>query len=65
MTALRSLERDKDIPLDVLVDALEDAILNAYAKSTNPVKGARVSLDRKSGKVTVWAPELDLSLIHI
>ncbi|HOA87961.1 transcription termination factor NusA [Propioniciclava tarda] len=59
MTALRSLERDKDIPLDVLVDALEDAILNAYAKSTNPVKGARVSLDRKSGKVTVWAPELD------
>ncbi len=59
MTALRSLERDKDIPLDVLVDALEDAILNAYAKTSNPVQGARVVLDRKSGKVTVFAPETD------
>lgn len=59
MAALRSLERDKDIPLDVLVQALEEAILNAYAKTASPVKGARVVLDRKSGTVTVLAPELD------
>ena len=29
MNALRSLERDKDIPRDVLVRAMEEAILNA------------------------------------
>lgn len=59
MAALRMLERDKDIPFDVLVAALEEAILNAYLHSLHPVKGARVSLDRKSGKVTVIAPETD------
>ena len=30
MTALRALERDKDIPMTVLVAAMEEAILNAY-----------------------------------
>ncbi len=59
MSALRTLERDKEIPMDVLVRALEDALLNAYEKSANPVKGARVVLDRKTGRVTVWAPEVD------
>lgn len=59
MSALRTLERDKEIPMDVLVRALEDALLNAYEKSANPVKGARVVLDRKTGRVTVWSPEVD------
>ncbi len=59
MTALRSLERDKDIPMDVLVRAMEEAILNAYEKSAHPVKGARVELDTKSGTFAVMAPETD------
>jgi len=59
MTALRALERDKGIPLDYLVTALEDALLNAYDKTEAPVPGARVELNRKSGAVTVLAPELD------
>lgn len=59
MAALRSIERDKEIPLDVLVKALEDAILNAYGKTAAPVKGARVTLDRKTGRVSVLTPELD------
>lgn len=59
MSALRSIERDKEIPLEVLVDALEDAILNAYMKTENPVHGARVELDRKSGRVSVYVPEVD------
>lgn len=59
LAALRSIERDKEIPFDVLLSALEDAIENAYAKTAGPVKGARVRVDRKSGKVEVWAPELD------
>lgn len=59
MTALRALERDKDISMNVLVEALEEALLNAYEKSAHPVDGARVSLDRKTGRVSVMAPELD------
>ncbi len=59
MAALRSLEYDLGISMDVLVDALEEALLNAYEKTVNPVRGARVTLDRKSGKVTVLVPEFD------
>ena len=59
MAALRSLEYDMGVPLDVLVSALEEALLNAYDKSANPVPGARVTLDRKSGQVRVLVPEFD------
>ena len=59
MNALRSLERDKDIPMDVLVRAMEEAILNAYEKSGTEVKGARVELDTKTGRFAVYAPERD------
>ena len=59
MAALRSLERDKDIPMGVLVQAMEDALLNAYEKSAHPVKGARVEVDTKTGRVIVHAPERD------
>ena len=59
MTALKALERDKEISMDVLVEALSDALANAYAKTPGAIDGARVEIDRRSGKVTVWAPELD------
>ncbi|MEA5155411.1 transcription termination factor NusA [Raineyella sp.] len=59
MAALRAIEHDKEIPLEVLVSALEEALLTAYHKTDDPVPGARVVLDRKSGKVAVIAPEKD------
>ncbi|MGC4151960.1 MAG: transcription termination factor NusA [Propionicimonas sp.] len=59
LQALKQLERDKEIRMDVLLHALEDALLNAYAKTPGAIDGARVTIDTKSGKVTVLAPELD------
>lgn len=59
MAALRAIERDKEIPLEVLVSALEEAMLTAYTKTEAPVPGARVELDRRSGRVAVIAPEKD------
>ncbi len=59
MSALRMLETDKGIAMEVLVKALEEALLNAYDKTAAPVKGARVVLDRKTGRVSVLAPERD------
>lgn len=59
MSALKALERDKGFPLDVVVSALEDALLNAYLKTPQAVEGARIELNRKSGTFTVWVPELD------
>jgi len=59
MAALRQLEADKDIPIAVVIEALEDALLNAYEKTEKQVPGGRVTIDRKSGAVHVFAPELN------
>ncbi len=57
MTALRALEHEKDISFDVVVEAIETALLSAYHKSHGAHAQARVELDRKTGHVTVWARE--------
>ena len=59
MTVLRALEREKEISFDILVEALEQALLTAYHKTPGAVEKARVLLDRKSGHVTVLAAETD------
>jgi len=59
LSALKALERDKEISMEVLLGALSDALLNAYERTPGAVTGARVEIDRRSGKVSVLAPELD------
>ncbi|HNV09749.1 MAG TPA: transcription termination factor NusA [Propionibacteriaceae bacterium] len=59
LAALRAIEREKEIPFDFLVQALEDAMLNAYDKTDHPHEGAKVELNRKTGRFVVLAPELD------
>lgn len=57
MSALRALEREKGISVDLVVDAIETALLSAYHKGPDAHSNARVELDRASGHVTVWAKE--------
>jgi len=59
MSVLRMLEREKEISFDVLVDAIEQALLTAYQKTPGAYEHARVTLDRKTGHVVVLATELD------
>jgi N utilization substance protein A len=59
LSILRMLEREKEISFDVLVEAIEQALLTAYHKTPGAVEQARVQLDRKSGHVTVLATEVD------
>jgi N utilization substance protein A len=59
MSILRMLEREKEISFDVLVEAIEQALLTAYHKTPGAQEKARVELDRKTGHVTVLAAELD------
>jgi transcription termination/antitermination protein NusA len=55
LTALRSLEAEKDISMDLVIRAIEDALLVAYHRTDGAAASARVEVDRKSGHVTVWA----------
>jgi N utilization substance protein A len=58
MAVLRSLEREKDISFDVVVEAIEQALLVAYHRTEGAQQHARAELDRKTGHVTVYAQEL-------
>ncbi|KUG51546.1 transcription elongation factor NusA [Serinicoccus chungangensis] len=57
MAALRLLEREREIPMDVIAEAIEQALLSAYQRIEGHARHARVELDRSSGHVTVWARE--------
>ena len=59
LSILRMLEREKEISFEVLVEAIEQALLTAYHKTPGAQARARVQLDRKSGHVTVLAAEVD------
>jgi N utilization substance protein A len=65
ISVLRVLEREKDLPFEVLVRAIEEALLMAYDKTDGAVHGARVELDRRTGHVQVMAPELDENGLRI
>src|SRR5919108_148612 len=57
MNVLRGLESEKDISMDLVIKAIEDALLVAYQRTEGAAPVARVALDRQSGHVTVWAAE--------
>jgi len=59
MAALRALAREKEIPFDLVVRTIEQALLLAYHRTEGAEPHARVELDRSSGHVVVWAQETD------
>ena len=58
MAALRSLEREKDISFDLVVQAIETALLAADRHTEGAQPHARVTLDTKTGDAIVLAQEL-------
>ena len=68
LSVLRLMEREREIPFEELVQIIEQAILTAYLKHSGESdrkagegvdSHARVVLDRKTGKVTVFVAEHD------
>jgi N utilization substance protein A len=58
INALHSIEREKEISFETIVDALETALLTAYKHTPHSMPHARVVIDRKTGDVVVWAQDL-------
>jgi N utilization substance protein A len=59
IAALKAFERDRGIGLEALAVAVEQALLGVYQRDEAACATARVALDRQTGKVLVWAQELD------
>ncbi|WP_222193823.1 transcription termination factor NusA [Modestobacter italicus] len=66
VTALKAVEREKGIPADTVLHAIETALVTAYRHADGAAKHVRVQIDRKSGEVAVLAQELgpDGEVVH-
>ena len=52
--ALHQIEKEKSIPFDLLIEALEDALHSAYNKTSGAVRFSEVRIDRESGQIHVY-----------
>jgi transcription termination/antitermination protein NusA len=59
LAALRALEREREIPFDTIIAAIETALLTAYRHTEGANPHARVEIDRKTGFAAVYAQEVD------
>ena len=59
LAALRALEREREIPFDTILAAIETALLTAYRHTDGAEGHARVEIDRKNGAALVFAQEFD------
>jgi transcription termination/antitermination protein NusA len=59
LAALRALEREREIPFETILAAIETALLTAYRHTEGAHPHARVEIDRKTGAATVYAQEFD------
>lgn len=53
--ALEQLEKDKGIEMEVLIEAIEAALISAYKRNFGSTQNVRVNIDRESGDITVFA----------
>ncbi len=54
LDALAELERTKGIKLDILLEALEDALISAYKKNYGSSQNVRVEINRETGDIHVY-----------
>jgi len=52
--ALRQIEKEKGIPFDLLIEALEDALHSAYQKTAHAVPFSEVRIDHETGEIRVF-----------
>ncbi|WP_072313069.1 transcription termination factor NusA [Agrococcus sp. Marseille-P2731] len=63
LSVLKTVEREREISQDDLIRIIEQAILQAHLRSGEKVDPAapqpRVEVDRRTGEVTLYEPEID------
>ena len=54
ITALNQIEAEKGISKDILIEAVENALVNAYKKNFGATNNVRVVIDRENGDIKVY-----------
>ena len=58
LEALKDLEKEKGITVDVLLEAIEAALLSAYKRNFGSLQNARVNIDRETGDFKVYTQQV-------
>ncbi len=53
--ALSEIEREKGIAKDILIDAIEAALISSYKRNFNTAQNVRVDINRQTGLIKVYA----------
>jgi N utilization substance protein A len=59
IAALRAIEADKGVPIEMVISTIQTALLTAYRHTEGHQSNAWIDVDRKTGSVRVMAKELD------
>ena len=59
MEALENIEREKGISIEIMLEALANALVTAYKRMPNSAEEALVEIDVETGDINVIAQELD------
>ena len=54
LEAIEELEREKHMPKDMLIEAIESALVSAYKKNYGTSQNVRVSIDRETGDINIY-----------
>ncbi|MFD2704769.1 transcription termination factor NusA [Salibacterium lacus] len=55
MDALSTLETDKGIEKEIIIEAIEAALISAYKRNFNQAQNVRIDIDREDGTIRVFA----------
>ncbi|MGB9839760.1 transcription termination factor NusA [Thermovenabulum sp.] len=74
LEALEQIEKDKGINKEILIEAIEAALVSAYKKNYGTTQNVKINIDRETGEVKVFSqktvkedvsnPLLEISLIE-
>ena len=64
LTILEYWEREKGISRDILLNAVEEALISAAKKAVGPARDLRVQIDPKSGDIRAYATLLSSNTLN-
>ncbi|WP_051314733.1 transcription termination factor NusA [Alteribacter aurantiacus] len=58
MDALTSIEKNKGIDKEIILEAIEQALITGYKRNFNQAQNVRVNIDRENGDIRVFAQKV-------
>lgn len=58
LSALKQIEKERNVPLDMILQAIEDALVKAYEKNFGANQNVIIEIDRSTGELHVWQRKL-------